>query len=149
MNDVVSEVIPPATKKYTCAGVEAALAEQIQMRAKARRMESGPYLSAILRERFAQEDRGTEHVVEAQASPQAVTQFKNGLVQGFSRGEPPEPPAAPPEPTPPPVDPADLKGFAEVANAILNLRKHGAEPELIKELEMTYRAGLRRLRRRT
>lgn len=148
-----AEILSRPVKKYSCADVYADLADQIAVRAKARRVGSGAYLSRLLEEAFAREDRGTIHEVEPQASPQALVRFRDGLAAGFVAPQPPhlmpeEPHLTPAAPPPPRFDTEALRALTEIAREIATLRQAGAGEDLLAPLLTTYRAGLQALRRK-
>jgi hypothetical protein len=129
MNDDTNETLEaevetnplPQLKKYSCADVEADLADQIMPRSKKFRVTSGAYLSQLLREAFEREDRikGISlrdlNTLDARESARPVHVLdpidrKTGLSPSF----PSEAPAkTPPEP---PLD-AAIRRAAAVAAA--------------------------------
>lgn len=137
-------------KKYSCADVDAELADRIAPRAKMLRIPSGMYLSHLLRDAFEREDKlkvtnpRDWTMVDARETGRAVVDTA-----------PTPPPAAAPAPPPPTapeprytMDPEQLDKFAAIAERIAALRAAGAGDDLIGPLMTTFRAGLTELRKK-
>jgi hypothetical protein len=121
---VLSGEITTTYKKYSCAGVEAGLADQVAGRAKAKKLDSGTYLNRILRTAFDHEDRGVPEVTALVPKSNQEPKSRAPVRQ---------------------IDPETLKGYAEVDAAINNLRRQGAAADEIAALREAYFTGLQRL----